>query len=215
MPDAHGARVYILPSGGGTPPHLLTANPSSYFHSWSPDGKTIAFTRPHPGGGDIYNIPAAGGDEAALTSTVGISDDPDYSPDGQYIYFNSDRAPASAQSASAQSTSMQIWRMHADGSQPEQITTDERNNWTPHPSPDGKWIVYISYDKDTKGHPANKEISLYLFSVADKKITKLVDLLGGSGTMNVPSWSPDSKALAFVSYALESPQDPAPATPAK
>ncbi|HEY9127483.1 MAG TPA: hypothetical protein VIM62_10175 [Acidobacteriaceae bacterium] len=204
MPDAPGARIYMLPASGGAP-HVVTTNPSSYFHSWSPDGKTIAFARPHPGGGDIYNVPASGGDDSALTSTVGISDDPDYSPDGQYIYFNSDRAPGS----------MQIWRMHADGSQPEQITSDERNNWTPHPSPDGKWIVYLSYDKDTKGHPTNKEISLYLMSLADKKVTKLVDLLGGSGTINVPSWSPDSKALAFVSYALETQQAATPPSPQK
>jgi len=203
MPDAPGSRVYTVPAAGGTP-HMITANPSSYFHSWSPDGKTIAFTRPHPGGGDIYNIPAGGGDEAALTSTTGISDDPDYSPDGEYIYFNSDRAGGS----------MQIWRMRADGSQPEQITSDEMNNWTPHVSPDGKWMVFISYDKGVTGHPANKEISLRLMSLADRKITKLVDLLGGSGTMNVPSWSPDSHSLAFVSYALE-PQENTPSRSAR
>ena len=200
MPDAPGSRVYVLPSSGGTP-HVLTANPSSYFHSWSPDGKTIAFTRPHTGGGDIYNIPVEGGDEMALTATVGISDDPDYSPDGQYIYFNSDRGGGS----------MQIWRMHADGSQPEQVTSDEMNNWTPHISPDGKWMVFLSYDKSVTGHPANKEISLRLMSLADKKITKLVGLLGGSGTINVPSWAPDSHQLAFVSYELVAP-DSADAT---
>jgi hypothetical protein len=203
MPDAPGSRIYTVPAAGGAP-HVVTANPSSYFHSWSPDGKTIAFARPHPGGGDIWSIPAAGGEEASLTSTVGISDDPDYSPDGQYIYFNSDRGGGS----------MQIWRMHADGSGAEQITSDERNNWTPHPSPDGKWIVYLSYDKDTKGHPANKEISLRLMSMADKKIITLVNLLGGSGTINVPSWSPDSRSLAFVSYALEPDATTSPA-PAK
>jgi len=200
MPDAPGSRVYVIPGGGGKP-QVVTANPSSYFHSWSPDGKTIAFTRPHQGGGDIYNIPAEGGDESALTSTVGISDDPDYSPDGQYIYFNSDRGGT-----------MQIWRMHADGSQPEQVTSDEMNNWTPHVSPDGKWMVFLSYDKSVTGHPANKEISLRLMSLADKKITKLVDLVGGSGTINVPSWAPDSHHLAFVSYELlgEDQQDAAP-----
>ena len=202
MPDAPGSRVYYVPAAGGMP-HMVTPNPSSYFHSWSPDGKTIAFTRPHPGGGDIFNIPASGGEEAALTSTVGISDDPDYSPDGEYIYFNSDRGG-----------SMQIWRMRADGSQPEQITSDEMNNWTPHPSPDGKWIVFLSYDKSVTGHPANKEISLRLMSLTDHKITKLVDLLGGSGTINVPSWSPDSRSLAFVSYALE-PEASAATSPAK
>jgi TolB protein len=203
MPDAPGSRVYILPSSGGTP-HVITANPSSYFHSWSPDGKTIAFTRPHPGGGDIYSIPVEGGDEMALTATVGISDDPDYSPDGQYIYFNSDRGGGS----------MQIWRMRADGSQPEQITSDEMNNWTPHVSPDGKWMVFLSYDKSVTGHPANKEISLRLMSLADKKVTKLVDLLGGSGTINVPSWAPDSRHLAFVSYELIS-DEPAETAPPK
>jgi len=100
---------------------------------------------------------------------------------------------------------MQIWRMHADGSQPEQVTSDEMNNWTPHVSPDGKWMVFLSYDKSVTGHPANKEISLRLMSLADKKITRLVALLGGSGTINVPSWSPDSHQLAFVSYELVTP----------
>ena len=193
-PNAQGSRIYILPSAGGAP-RMVTQNPSSYFHSWSPGGKTIAFTRPHPGGGDIWSISVEGGAETRLTTSTGISDDPDYSPDGQYIYFNSDRGGGS----------MQIWRMRADGSQPEQITSDERNNWTPHVSPDGKWMVFLSYDKNTPGHPANKEISLHLMSLADRKISNLVDLLGGSGTMNVPSWSPDSQHLAYVSYELIDP----------
>ena len=189
-PGAPGSRVYIVPLGGGEP-RMVTQNPSSYFHSWSPDGKTIAFARPHPGGGDIWSISVEGGAETRLTTSTGISDDPDYSPDGQYIYFNSDRGG-----------SMQIWRMHPDGSQPEQITSDERNNWTPHPSPDGKWIVFLSYDKSVTGHPANKDISVRLMSLSDHKISNLVDLLGGSGTMNVPSWAPDSTHLAYVSYEL-------------
>jgi Tol biopolymer transport system component len=97
---------------------------------------------------------------------------------------------------------MQIWRMRTDGSQPEQLTSDERNNWTPHVSPDGKWMVFLSYDKTVTGHPANKDISLRLMSLSDRKITDLVNLLGGSGTINVPSWSPDSQHLAYVSYEL-------------
>jgi TolB protein len=190
-PGAPGSRVYIVPSSGGEL-RTLTQNPSSYFHSWSPDGKTIAFTRPHPGGGDIWSISVDGGAETRLTTSTGMSDDPDYSPDGRYIYFNSDRDGGS----------MQIWRMRADGSQPEQITSDERNNWTPHVSPDGKWMVFLSYDKSVTGHPANKDISLRLMSFSDRKITDLVNLLGGSGTINVPSWAPDSRSLAYVSYEL-------------
>jgi TolB protein len=188
MPDKPETRVYILPSTGGEP-RLLTENPASYFHSWSPDGKTIAFTRPSHGSGNIYAISVDGGQETALTTGSGISDDPDYSPDGKYIYFNSDRTG-----------SMQIWRMLADGAHPEQVTFDEFQNWTPHPSPDGKSILILSYAKDVTGHPANKDIALRILNVADGKIRVLVNIIGGSGTDNVPNWAPDGAHFAFVSY---------------
>jgi hypothetical protein len=193
--DAPSSQVYVVPSGGGTP-RLLTVNPTSYFHSWSPDGKTIAFTRPHPGGGDIFSISVDGGPEKRLTTTTGISDDPDYSPDGKYIYFNSDR----------DGKYMQIWRMNADGSHPEQVTSDEANNWTPHPSPDGKSIAFLTYDKSVTGHPVNKNISLRLMTLSDRSVRTIVDLLGGSGSFNVPDWAPDSSHLAFVSYELVVPE---------
>ncbi len=97
---------------------------------------------------------------------------------------------------------MQIWRMKADGSQQEQVFSDEYNNWFPHISPDGKWMVFISFDKSVEGHPPNKDVTLRVMSLADKKISVLAKLFGGQGTINVPSWSPDSKRLAFVSYQL-------------
>jgi Tol biopolymer transport system component len=100
---------------------------------------------------------------------------------------------------------MQIWRMKADGSDQEQITFDDYNNWFAHPSPDGQWIVFISYDKDVKGHPANQDVTLRLMNLSDKKISILAKLFGGQGTINVPSWSPDSKTIAFVSYQMAYP----------
>jgi TolB protein len=196
MPDKPETRVYIVPAGGGEP-RLVTENPASYFHSWSPDGKMIAFTRPSHGSGNIYSIAVEGGPETALTRGNGISDDPDYSPDGKFIYFNSDR-----------SGSMQIWRMHADGSQPEQVTFDEYQNWTPHPSPDGKSILILSYEKDVAGHPANKDVALRILDPADGKLRVLATLVGGSGTDNVPNWAPDSRHVAFVSYQMLPPADP-------
>ncbi len=191
MPDRPETRVYIVPSGGGTP-RLVTENPASYFHSWSPDGKIIAFTRPSHGSGNIYSISVDGGAETALTTGNAMSDDPDYSADGKYIYFNSDRAGGT----------MQIWRMHADGSQPEQVTHDDFNNWTPHPSPDGKSILILSYDKGITGHPANNDIALRILDASSGKIWVLVNLIGGSGTDNVPCWAPDSAHVAFVSYQM-------------
>ncbi len=170
---------------------MVTANPNSYFHSWSPDGKTILFTRSTNGSLNIYAIPAEGGDEKALTTGTGTSDDPDYSPDGQYIYFNSDRAGG-----------MQIFRMQPDGSQVEQMTFDERRNWTAHPSPDGKSVLILSYGSDVTGHPANKDVTLRILDANTKKVRDLVEIVGGSGTDNVPNWAPDGAHFAFVSYQM-------------
>jgi hypothetical protein len=194
-PAFPGRHVFIIPSGGGTP-RIVTEHPDSYFHSWSPDGKTITFTRPSHGSLSILSIPIEGGAETALTTGTGISDDPDYSADGKYIYFNSDRSGA-----------MEIWRMKADGSQPEQITFDGLNSWTPHPSPDGKWIVFVSYGKGTSGHLANKDVALRILSTADNTIRVLTNFVGGDGSMNVSFWSPASKNLAFVSYELIPAED--------
>lgn len=193
----HNSLVYIVPTGGGTPRRITQKSPS-YWHGWSPDGKTLAFVGQRDGEFDIYTIPAAGGEETRLTKAKGLDDGPEYSPDGKYIYFNSERTGH-----------MQIWRMKADGGEQEQVFSDDLNNWFPHISPDGQWMVFVTYSADVKGHPENKDVMLRLMSLADKKITVLAKLFGGQGTINVPSWSPDSKQLAFVSYMLIPPEDTA------
>ena len=200
--EEHRSLVYIVPLAGGTP-RRITKNSPSYWHGWSPDGKTLAFVGQRNGDFDIYTIPAAGSaaagtEEMRLTTAKGLDDGPEYSPDGRYIYFNSERTGM-----------MQIWRMLADGSQQEQLTSDEFNNWFPHISPDGKWMVFLSYDKTVTGHPENKDVTLRLMSLSDKKISVLAKLFGGQGTINVPSWSPDSKQVAFVSYQLIPEEDAA------
>ena len=185
--------IYILPVEGGTPRRVTRPGPS-YWHGWSPDSKTLAFCGERNGEFDIYTIPVEGGDEKRITTTPGLDDGPDYSPDGRLIYFNSERTGT-----------MQIWRMKPDGSDQEQITSDGYNNWFPHPSPDGKWIVFLSYEKEVKDHPENKDVMLRLMPAGGGEIQVLAKLFGGQGTINVPSWSPDSRKLAFVSYRLASP----------
>jgi TolB protein len=189
QPDQQ-SRVSVVPIGGGTP-RLVTRNSPSYWHGWSPDGKTLAFVGQRNGEFDIYTIPVAGGDETRLTTAKGLDDGPEFSPDGKYIYFNSERTGH-----------MQIWRMHADGSAQEQVTFDDFNNWFPHISPDSTWMVFLSYEKDVTGHPPNKDVQLRIMRLSDGKITVLAKLFGGQGTINVPSWSPDSLKVAFVSYQL-------------
>lgn len=191
----HESQVYIIPIAGGTPRRITQASPS-YWHGWSPDGKILAFVGQRSGDFDIYAIPAMGGAETRLTTARGLDDGPEYSPDGNYIYFNSERTGR-----------MQIWRMKVDGGDQEQVFNDDLNNWFPHISPDGQWMVFLSYASDVTGHPENKDVTLRLMSLANKKITVLAKLFGGQGTINVPSWSPDSKQLAFVSYMMIPAED--------
>jgi Tol biopolymer transport system component len=189
--QTHGAsRIYLLPIQGDEP-RLVTPRAPSYWHGWSPDGETLAYCAERNGNYDIYTIPVTGGEEVRLTDAEGLDDGPDYSPDGEFIYFNSVRTGT-----------MQIWRMKTDGTQQEQVTFDDYNDWFPHPSPDGRWIVFLSYHEDVEGHPANKDVMLRLMPVAGGEIRVLAKLFGGQGTINVPSWSPDSTQVAFVSYRL-------------
>jgi Tol biopolymer transport system component len=184
------SQISVLPSSGGTPRRLTFAKEPSYWHGWSPDGKTLVFTGQRDGEFDIYTIPAAGGEEKRLTTAKGTDDGPDYSPDGKHIYFNSERTGT-----------MKVWRMNADGTDQRQVTDDtEYGDWFPHPSPDGKWLVFMSYDKSVSGHPANKDVVLRIMPLEGGKARVLATLFGGQGTINVPSWSPDSRRVAFVSY---------------
>jgi TolB protein len=185
--------IYSLPIEGGVPKKITRLGPS-YWHGWSPDSKILAYCAERNGNYDIYTIPFKGGKETRLTTAAGLDDGPDFSPDGKYIYFNSVRTGT-----------MQIWRMKPDGSEEEQITTDEYNDWFPHPSPDGKWIVYITFGTGVpaNSHPANKDVMLRLMNLETKEIQVMAKLFGGQGTINVPSWSPDSERIAFVSYRLK------------
>ena len=184
--------IYTLPIQGGTPKKITPLTPS-FWHGWSPDGKELTYCAERNGNFDVYTIPVNGGQEKRLTTAEGLDDGPDYSHDGKYIYYNSFKTGR-----------MHIWRMKTDGSEQEQITTDEYANWFAHPSPDGKWIVYISYMQDQgQDHPFGKDVKLKLMSLKDRSVKDLTQVFfGGQGTINVPSWSPDSKQVAFVSYKI-------------
>lgn len=189
-----GSTVYVLPLQGGTP-RLVTEKTPSYWHGWAPNGKEVVFVGQRNGKTyDIYKKSINGGDEIKLTSTPEGAhvDGPEYSPDGKYIYFNA-----------SFSGTMQLWRMKPDGSAQEQITFDEYNDWFPHISPDGKWIAFISFpvDIEPNDHPSYKRVMLRLMPAGGGAPRVIAYLYGGQGTINVPSWSPDSKYIAFVSNA--------------
>jgi TolB protein len=188
------SRIYILPFEGGAP-RLVTDNGPSYLHGWSPDGKRLAYCAERNGQYDIYTISVDGGAETQLTNLPSLDDGPEYSPDGRYIWFNSVRTGL-----------MQVWRMEADGANPTHMVKEDANCWFPHVSPDEKWVVYIAYGRDDVkpgDHPANKNVELRLVPSGGGESKTIVKLFGGQGTINVNSWSPDNRTIAFVSYRLK------------
>ncbi len=189
----YGSTVYVMPIANGTP-QMITPLTPSYFHGWSADNQTVAYVaiREPSTTFNIYTKNISGGKEIALTSTEEHQhvDGCEYSPDGKYIYYNASK-----------SGNMQLWRMRPDGSAKEQLTFDMHRNWFPHISPDGRWIAYISFPPNIElnDHPAYKRVTLNLLPVDGGKPKVIAYLYGGQGTINVPSWSPDSTHFAFVS----------------
>jgi Tol biopolymer transport system component len=184
--------LFTLPITGSDKPVQVTSADSghSYLHSWSTDGKKLIFTGQRKGQYDIWGIDINTKKEYQLTNTATLDDSPEYSPDGKWIYFNSVRTGT-----------MKLWRMKPDGSNQEQVTFDEYNDWFPHFSPDGKWIVFLSYPKEINptDHPWYQKIYLRLMPANGGIPKNIAYVYGGQGTINVPSWSPDSKRIAFVS----------------
>jgi TolB protein len=188
-----GSAVWVLPLAGGEPT-LVTPETPSYWHGWAPNNKEVVYVAMR-GGKKVYNIyrnSIKGGKEVALTDIKDGEhvDGCEYSPDGKYIYYNGNHTGT-----------MQIWRIKPDGSGREQLTFDKYNNWFPHISPDGKWMVIISFppEIDPNSHPSYKRVMLRLMPVSGGEPKVIAYLYGGQGTINVPSWSPDSKQIAFVS----------------
>jgi Tol biopolymer transport system component len=188
-----GSTVYVLPLKGGTP-KMVTEKTPSYWHGWAPDNKEVIYVAQRNGIPifNIYRNSIKGGKEVALTNNKSgeHADGCEYSPDGKYIYYNG-----------SHSGKMHIWRMKPDGSEREELTSEEYNDWFPHVSPDGKWIVFISFpaDVDPNSHPSYKRVMLRLMPVSGGEPKVIASLYGGQGTINVPSWSPDSRQIAFVS----------------
>jgi len=183
------SRIYKVPLSGGTP-ELITPEGPSYWHGISPDSKSIVYTAFRNNEADIYKMSLDDRLEIKLTTEIGLDDGPEYSFDGKHIFYNS-----------MASGKMEIWRMNADGKNKTPLTKDKYSNWFPHPSPDGKNLIFISYINDQGDkHPPLKKVMLRLMDLKTLKIRKLFNFIGGQGTINVPSWSKDSKSFAFVSY---------------
>ena len=197
--DGH---IYAFPIGGGSARRVSNAHSTPhhyYLHGISPDGLTLAYVAvegpPERRRINMFTIPAAGGPDTQLSDVDYPNDGPEYSPDGQWIYFSSERA-------ATQPGHAQCFRMRPDGTGIEQLTFDERVNWFPHVSPDGRAIVFISYPRGTTGHPPNKQVILRFMHADGSGQRDIAAFLGGQGTINVNSWAPDSGHFAYVAYPM-------------
>ena len=200
--DGH---LYAVPFVGGEPRRVSNIHTTPfhyYLHGISPDGTTLAYVaieqRDAERQVNVFSIPSAGGPDTRLTDLSMPNDGPEYSPDGRWIYFNSELAASRPGHA-------QIFRMSAqDGSGLEQLTFDNYVNWFPHLSPDGLQVAVLSFPQGTTGHPADKQVLLRLMNPDGGPLRVLASFFGGQGTINVNSWAPDSRKLAYVAY----PQTP-------
>ncbi|HYO24255.1 MAG TPA: hypothetical protein VEQ85_04835, partial [Lacipirellulaceae bacterium] len=192
--DGGRSNVFVVPVGGGEPRRVTGAGPS-YLHGWSPDGREVLYTGDRDGALDIYKASVDGGPEQRLTDAPGLDDGAEFTPDGKWIYFNSSRTGR-----------MQIWRMMPGGEDQQQVAEDGFQNWFPHISPDGKWIAFLSFPPEVAAddHPFYKQVTIRLMPVGGGPARVLAHLYGGQGTINVPSWSPDSKRIALVSNSADS-----------
>jgi Tol biopolymer transport system component len=184
------SRIYVTALTGGSA-RLVTDSFPSYWHGISPDGQDLVYCAMRQNNWDVYKININGGKEIRLTDAAGLDDGPEYSYDGKWIYFNSHRTGR-----------MHLYRMKPDGSDQEQLTKDDFDNWFGHPGPDGKKLVYIAYMKDQKGaHPFGQDVRIRMMDLETRRVKDLTLVFyGGQGTINVPSWSPDGMWIAYVRY---------------
>lgn len=205
-PTSGGSQVYVA-NADGTNHRLVVAPVPSYFHGWSPDGKFLSFVANRDKKQyDLYRVPVEGGVEERLTTHPAHEDGTDYSPDGKWIYFNSDRASGEGD----------IWRMPATGAGPEdrqaqRITSDAPEDWFPHPSPDGRQLLFLSLPDGTVGHnDRDLRVQLRMIQLPGDSFAATTPgvvhtFIGGQGTINVNSWAPDSRRFAYVEYAAPLP----------
>ena len=193
---SYNSYVYVVPFEGGEPRRITPLGPS-YLHGISPDGKLAAYCafRGPKMEQDVYVMPLKGGEEKRLTDAPGLDDGPEFSPDGKTLWFNSVRTGR-----------MQVWKMKANGKDQTQMTFDtDMNSWFPHISPDGKKVVYIAYhdyEIDPGSHIADLNVQLRMIPATGGDPRVLLEFFGGQGSLNVNSWSPDSRQFAFVRYRL-------------
>jgi Tol biopolymer transport system component len=178
-----GRDVYYQPVKRGQPsgePRRVTTG--LRIHAMSVGAGRLVYSVFNSGVG-IWSITAPGSGPVSVSAAHQITSAAERieavraSPDGKTVAFDSDR-----------SGNMDIYRMNADGSGVQQLTTSSADEFRPVWSPDGKQILFQSW--------RNASRDLYVMS-ADGSGERL--LVGGPSHEWAETWSPDGKQVAFSS----------------
>jgi serine/threonine protein kinase len=180
-----GGDIWVMPAFGGSPRRIVE---SGTFPSWSPDGKSIIFTKGPWYGQKVYKVSATGGEPQEINISLKGSSPfvayPSYSPDGRWIAFEAANA---------------VYVVSADGGDPKPIVEGKHPVW----SGNSQALIYSSVE-------AGKNFTLWQipFSPIEGKASGSAEpLTVGRGRDTQATVSRDGKQIAFsaldVSFNLE------------
>jgi Tol biopolymer transport system component len=144
---------------------------------WSPDGKTLSFTRmpAHPSGGScrcwIWTVRRAGGGVKRLAQGQGAR----WSPDGKRLILT----------VPTESGAGDLYIIDADGSSRRRLTTAPALEFAAGFSRDGKKILFTR-------SPRENEFQVFVMKVDGTQARRLADGVAGG-------WSPDGSKILFTS----------------
>ena len=147
-------------------------------------------------GSHLEILEVATGHRELIHSSAQPFEAPNWTGDGQALIYNTSGRDATYLG--------RLYRFDLATRRATLIPTDEFNNWFPHISRDGRWIAFLSFSREVPptDHPYYQQVALRVMPIEGGKPRVIACVYGGQGTLNVPSWSPDSKRLAFVSNSM-------------
>ena len=212
-PDGEIISIFILDTTTGVTRKLRVGPGTCSVGGWSPDGRSIVYTRIpsgtkksfDPSDADIFVYDLQSDTETLLVGTPFQECGPRFSPDGKYISFsrkfNQRRWIADSHKSRPPNSDFEIYLLDLESRTEKRITDDAYNNWPPVWMPDSGSLIFAS-DRVS-------EISygqLFLLNLDNNSVSQLTDV---DGSATSPSISADGKFVAYDYFRRsEDPDNP-------